>query len=173
MPIKEGLGTPQQTFNQWNDPNGTKLVAINRDGTIYCGGVNLAAGTGITFSDGTQIMATAVPVIQATVSGVNITADSAVSITAPTQVMYATSLYMETTGLFAAGHTVVANLIWTSPVGTHQQAVTLHLDGGISVVVETFPLMAAAGSTLSMTFTYGGGAVNDPYTYSLRLVEMP
>ena len=87
--------------------------------------------------------------------------------------MYAVSLYAETTGTAGSGHTVVANLIWTSPVGAHQQSVTLHLDGGISVVVETFPILCAARTPITMTFTYGGGATNDPYTYSVRIVEMP
>ena len=113
------------------------------------------------------------PIIQGSATGVNVTTNSTVTITAAAQVMYAVSLYAETTGTAGSGHTVVANLIWTSPVGAHQQPVTLHLDGGISVVVETFPILCAAGTPISMTFTYGGGATNDPYTYSVRIVEMP
>ena len=41
MAIREGAGNvPQQAFQQWNDPQGNKLIALNRDGTIDCAGVN-------------------------------------------------------------------------------------------------------------------------------------
>ena len=41
MPLQEGLGPPppQQAFVRWNDPHGTPLIAINRDGTIACLGI--------------------------------------------------------------------------------------------------------------------------------------
>jgi hypothetical protein len=32
---------PQQAFQQWNDPQGNKLIALNRDGTIYTSGFQL------------------------------------------------------------------------------------------------------------------------------------
>lgn len=35
-------------FERWNDPEGNLLIALNRDGTIDCGGVNLIEG-GINF----------------------------------------------------------------------------------------------------------------------------
>lgn len=45
--IQEGSGNiPPQAFSQWNDPQGTKLISLNRDGSVYAFG-------GITFSDGT------------------------------------------------------------------------------------------------------------------------
>ena len=44
--IQEGAGNvPQQTFVKWNDPVGTELVAVNRDGTIYAQGVRYPDGT--------------------------------------------------------------------------------------------------------------------------------
>jgi hypothetical protein len=52
MPILEGAGVPppqQQAFTQWNDPQGTKLIALNRDGTIFCEGVTLDSGATLTF----------------------------------------------------------------------------------------------------------------------------
>jgi hypothetical protein len=46
MAIQAGGGNiPQQTFAQFNDPNGTKLIALNRDGTILTQGINFADGT--------------------------------------------------------------------------------------------------------------------------------
>ena len=39
-PIQEGAGNvPQQAFVQWNDPQGSKLAAVNRDGTIFSQGL--------------------------------------------------------------------------------------------------------------------------------------
>jgi hypothetical protein len=38
-PIQEGSGNvPQQAFVQWNDPKGTKLAAVNRDGSVFSTG---------------------------------------------------------------------------------------------------------------------------------------
>jgi hypothetical protein len=47
MALREGLGPPppQQAFVRWNDPHGTELIGLNRDGTIYCFGINFADGT--------------------------------------------------------------------------------------------------------------------------------
>jgi hypothetical protein len=46
MSIQAGGGNiPQQTFEQFNDPNGNKLIALNRDGTILTQGVTFADGT--------------------------------------------------------------------------------------------------------------------------------
>lgn len=47
-PIQEGArAVPQQTFSSWNDPRGTALIAINRDGTLFCQGVDFADGSSI------------------------------------------------------------------------------------------------------------------------------
>jgi hypothetical protein len=113
------------------------------------------------------------PVIQATAEAVNQTSPTNISIVAAKQVMYAVSLNMETTGTAASGHTVVATLNWTSPLNKHSQPFTLRLDQGILVAVETFPIFCAASTPISVTFSYGGGATNDPYAFSLRIVEMP
>lgn len=46
MAFKEGsTNIPQQAFVQWNDPQGTKLVSLNRDGTVSCQGINFPDGT--------------------------------------------------------------------------------------------------------------------------------
>ncbi len=58
MALREGLGPPppQQTFVRWNDPHGTELIGINRDGTIY--------SFGLTFPDGSSITSANQPVEQ-------------------------------------------------------------------------------------------------------------
>jgi hypothetical protein len=61
-PIQEGSrNVPPQAFQQWNDPQGTKLVAIHRDGSVFTVG-------GITFSDGST-QSTAAAASTANVTG--------------------------------------------------------------------------------------------------------
>jgi len=44
MAFLEGAGNvPQQAFVQYNDPQGNKLIALNRDGTIFASGVILGS----------------------------------------------------------------------------------------------------------------------------------
>ena len=128
---------------------------------------------GIRFQDGTLQTTGAVAIIQASQQGVNITEQTTVTAHSLSQVMYAVSLSMETTGTASAGHTMVATLAWTSPIEAHTQTCTLALDGGPLLIVETFPIFCLEGSDISISFVYGGGATNDPYTYSVRIVEMP
>jgi hypothetical protein len=54
MALREGLGPPppQQTFVRWNDPYGTELIGINRDGTIYSFGLRFPDGSIQTTSSG-------------------------------------------------------------------------------------------------------------------------
>ena len=128
---------------------------------------------GIRFQDGTLQTTGAVAIVQASQQGVNITEQTTITTSSLSQVMYAVSLSMETTGTASAGHTTVATLAWTSPIEAHTQACTLALDGGPLLVVETFPIFCLEGSDISISFVYGGGATNDPYTYAVRIVEMP
>lgn len=116
-----------------------------------------------------------VPIIQARNQGINVTstAGTTVSLTAAETVMYAISVSLETTGTAATGHTVVATLSWTSPIQSHSATLTLHLDGGPVLVVETFPVLCQASTPISVMFAYGGGATADPFTYAVRIVQMP
>jgi hypothetical protein len=52
-PLKEGTtNVPQQAFQQYNDPYGNKLLALNRDGSIFVQEVNFPDGTSITTAAG-------------------------------------------------------------------------------------------------------------------------
>jgi hypothetical protein len=74
MPIQEGTqNVPQQTFVRWNDPKGTELAAINRDGTIYCQGVE--------YPDSTVQETGSVPVISERLQTLNATTAQSVSLT--------------------------------------------------------------------------------------------
>jgi hypothetical protein len=46
MSLLEGSqSVPQQAFSQWNDPHGNKLIAQQRDGSLYCQAVQFANGS--------------------------------------------------------------------------------------------------------------------------------
>jgi hypothetical protein len=117
-----------------------------------------------------------VPVITASVQAVNTTVTQGVSITAPGGVptMYAVSIYMKSFGAAASGHVYTETLTYTSADGGGTQTVELILPlDSASVLMETYPLLILAGSTLVASGAYGGGATNDPYTISMRIVSMP
>ena len=64
MIIQEGAGNiPRQSFVQWNDPQGNKLIAINRDGTIFANGGLLVNGV----PDVEVISANTVPIVHGAV----------------------------------------------------------------------------------------------------------
>jgi hypothetical protein len=159
--LQEGTtNIPQQAFVQWNDPHGEELVAINRDGTIYCQGISIAG----------QYL---VPIVQGTLTAVDVTTAQSVTTTASTTVMYSVSVYMESKGGGGSGHVVTCSITYTSPDGVHSNVVlmTLTLDTA-EVVIETYPLLAQAGSAITLQTTYGG-AYADAYTVSARIVQMP
>jgi hypothetical protein len=113
------------------------------------------------------------PIIQARLQAINTTVPQSLTITAPASVMYAVSLFMETAGTFGTGHTLVATLVWGSPLAQHTITLTLPLDGGDTIIMETYPLLVAAGAPISISTAFGGGATADTYTISARLVQMP
>jgi len=56
MAFLEGAGNvPQQAFQQWNDPHGNKLIALNRDGTIDC--LGLQGGAAVSVNDPVAVAA--------------------------------------------------------------------------------------------------------------------
>ena len=113
------------------------------------------------------------PVIQARLQVINTTVPQSLTVTSLADQMYAISLFMETAGGFGSGHTAVATLTWGSPLATHTITLSLPMDGGDTTLLETYPLLVAAGTPITIQTEYGGGATNDPYTISARLVQMP
>jgi hypothetical protein len=123
-----------------------------------------------------DVNASQVPVVTASVQAVNTTVVQGASITAPAGVptMYAISLYMEAAGTASAGHTYTETLTYTAADGSGTQNITLVLPLDTpNVVMETYPLLILGGSTLAAVGAYGGGATDDPYTLSIRIVSMP
>jgi hypothetical protein len=116
----------------------------------------------------------AVPVIQASLQVINSTTPQNLSITAAQTTLYAVSIYMNAKGTAAAGHTYTKTLHYTAADGSGAQTVTLILPlDSANVVMETYPILALAGTPISTTGVYGGGATNDPFTVSERIVAMP
>jgi hypothetical protein len=176
MPILEGAGVPppqQQAFTQWNDPQGTKLIALNRDGTIFCEGVTLDSGATLTFfPNGPVIGATNIPVISQRLQVLNATSPESVSLTVSSTQMVAVSLYLSSSGLSGAGHEVVVTVSYTCELGPETITLTLPLDSR-TIMMETYPLLCLAGTTITLSTVYAGGATNDPYNIDARLVQMP
>jgi hypothetical protein len=112
------------------------------------------------------------PVIEAGLQVVNATTPESVTITSLATTMYAVSLFLESAGTALSGHEVIATLTWGSPVTDHTITLTLPLDSA-QVIMETYPLLVAANAPITIQSEYAGGATNDPYTISARLVVMP
>ena len=165
MAFLEGAGNvPQQAFVQYNDPQGNKLIALNRDGTIFASGVILG-------SVAPGVIPT-VPVISSRLQEINVTSPLSFSATATATQMYTVSLYMSAPGGAALGHYVLVTIGYTCELGPETITIELNLvDQGI--IMETYPLLCMAGTSVTLTTAYEGGATNDPYNISARIVQMP
>jgi hypothetical protein len=157
-------GTPQQ--NNLPVPNEAALAYDFVGNTLW--GSSPDTGEWIALGGG----ASGGPVISARLQQTNATVPTSVTASASNTAMYAISISLESTGTAASGHLVVATLTWTSPLNTHTITLTLPLDSE-QVVMETYPILALANTTVSFTTSYAGGATDDPYTVSARLVQMP
>jgi hypothetical protein len=114
------------------------------------------------------------PVIQAALQEINTTVPQTLTITAVATTLYAISIYMKAIGTASAGHEVTATITYISADDSDSQSIDLILPlDTANVVMETYPLLVLAGTPLTLSTTYSGGATNDPYTISVRLVEMP
>jgi hypothetical protein len=117
-----------------------------------------------------------IPVVTASVQASNTTVVQGTAITAPAgaPTMYAVSIYLKAVGTASAGHKYTETLTYTAADGSGTQTITLILPlDSANVVMETYPLLILAGSSLVATGAYGGGATDDPYTISMRIVSMP
>jgi hypothetical protein len=165
MSILEGAGNiPQQAFQQWNDPQGNKLIALNRDGTISCQGIILPSN----ISPASDV----VPVISERLQLLNTTTEQSVSLTPLTTDMVAISMYLSSAGTGASGHQLIVTINYTCELGPEVITVTLPLDSR-TIIMETYPLLCIGGTTITLSTAYAGGATDDPYNLDVRLVQMP
>jgi hypothetical protein len=113
-----------------------------------------------------------VPIIQATAQVVNSLTPTTLSITAPKTTLYAVSIYMKALGTGGAGTTYTKTLTYTAADGSGAQYITLALPlDSSNVVMETYPILALAGTPVSTTGVFSGAPA--PYTLSERIVQMP
>lgn len=143
-----------------------EIFGINTDGYVIT--------QGVVYPDGTTGTTADVPVIQASLQEVNDTTPQNLSITAAKTTLYAVSIYMAAVGTAAAGHTYTKTITYTAANGSGTQTIVLVLPlDTANVVMETYPLLVLGGTAIMTTGVYGGGATNDPFTVSERIVEMP
>jgi hypothetical protein len=113
-----------------------------------------------------------VPVISKRLQILNATTSQSVALTVPSTQMVALSMYLSSAGLGAAGHEVVVTIDYTCELGPEVITVTLPTDAR-TIIMETYPLLCIAGTTVTLSTAYAGGATNDPYNLDVRLVQMP
>lgn len=111
------------------------------------------------------------PITSGSLQAVNATTPLSLSVTAALTVLYAISVSLESTGTAASGHVVIVSLSWTSPLTPHNISLTLPLDSR-QLVMETYPILCQAETPINIATVYAGGATDDPYTISLRIVEI-
>lgn len=111
-------------------------------------------------------------IIQAKLQVTDATVGQTLTNTATATTLYAVSLYLSTKGTGPAGG-IVATLTWTDPDPTvGVQSVSITLPGNaVGVVVETYPILALAGTAITLSTAYASTAF--PYSMSARLVAMP
>jgi hypothetical protein len=173
MPIQEGAGgVPQQTFVRWNDPEGTELAAVNRDGTIFSQGINLPLGAAITLSNGVVIGEATVPILQGKLDVLDATSPQSVSYTATVTTMFCLSVFMESEGDGQNTDTVVGTLSFIDPsANAHLFTCVIHGGAGENIVMETYPVLVEAGTVINFSTAFSAGVMT--YDLSVRLVQMP
>lgn len=113
-----------------------------------------------------------VPVVQASAQVISTSVPTSLSITAAATTLYTVSIYMKALGTGGAGTTYTKTLTYTAADGSGVQHITLILPlDSSNVVMETYPILALAGTPVSTTGAFSGAPA--PYTLSERITEMP
>jgi len=113
-----------------------------------------------------------VPVLQASLQVINSVLPQTLSVTAAKTTLYNVSIYMKAAGTGGAGTTYTKTISYYAADGSGLQQVTLILPlDSENVVMETYPLLALAGTPISTSGVFSGAP--SPYTLSERIVEMP
>src|SRR5580698_3674113 len=135
----------------------------------------LYVGTGVSGNNGSPgvVVLGAAPIILSSAQYIGVNTPETISITAAATVMYSVSLYMATAGQGTTGQTVTATVSYTAvgSLGPQTIALILPLDSA-NVVMETYPLLALGGTSISITTAYGG-AYSPSYTIGASIVQMP
>jgi hypothetical protein len=161
--IQEGSGNiPQQAFEQWNDPQGNKLIAINRDGTIFCQGAG--------FTIGGQTIAGGIPIVQASQQDLNVNIEQTLSFTLPVTTLYQISIYADARADIGS-NTLDVSVAWTDPPNTTRNSTVVTLASNQLADNYADVILVVGGTAVTITSTFGV----DPFHYdlSLRIVALP
>ena len=166
--IQEGTGNiPPQPFVQWNDPKGSKLVAINRDGTIFCQGVGFQAGGGL--------LAGPVPIIQTGEDLVNSLAPTSLSFELPLTTLYQVTFYYGPSSAAGSG-TWTPTVSWTDPSLNALSITAPYLGVATAGNVNNYqsysiPFFCDGGTAIVVAGAYSGAPFD--MNISIRVVAMP
>jgi hypothetical protein len=149
-------------------PRGVLWYTVDTD-LLYIGtGISNSSG-----SPGVTLIGGGGTIVLTSEQFINTTSPETISITSPATQMYALSIYMATLGNGTTGQTVTATVSYTAVGGIGAQTITLILPlSSANVVMETYPLLALGGTSISTTTAYGG-AYSPSYTIGASIVQMP
>ena len=149
-------------------PRGVLWYTVDTD-LLYIGtGISNSSG-----SPGVTLIGGGGTIVLTSEQFINTTSPETISITSPATQMYALSIYMATLGNGTTGQTVTATVSYTAVGGIGAQTITLILPlSSANVVMETYPLLALGGTSISATTAYGG-AYSPSYTIGASIVQMP
>lgn len=183
MIIQEGAGNiPQQSFVQWNDPQGNKLIAINRDGTIFANGGLLVPPITMPPPSGTPlevISANTVPIVHGAVSLMSQTSTLKLEGEAEDEsVLHLMSFYVDSHldgGGNPGDNTLSVYLTWTDPSGGPINTIVGVVDGvdpNHRFLYLTLPILPFAGSSIDINTVYAGATNNKHFTYDIAVCKM-
>jgi hypothetical protein len=124
------------------------------------------------FPSGVTPSTSAVPVIQTRLQVIDTSVPQSLSFNVTSTELFALSIYMKALGTGAPGTTYTKTVTYTAADGSGAQTITLILPLNTSnVVMETYPLLALAGTTITTVGVFSGAP--SPITISERIVQMP
>jgi len=166
--IQEGAGNvPQQAFVQWNDPQGNRLISLNRDGSIFCQGVG--------FVSGGALLVGPIPIVQQSEDIVAGTAFTTLSFTLPLTTLYQITLYYGPSGSSGSG-SWSPTVDWTDPSGNNLTLGSPYLGAAAAgdpnnLQSYSIPFFVKGGTALVLSGAYTGAVF--PMNISVRVVAMP
>jgi len=180
MAILEGThNVPQQAFVQWNDPQGNKLVSINRDGTISSQGGLIIPASGAAPGTTEMLSATTVPIVHGAVALLNQNQPLIINGESEDEsLMHLINIYMDSHldgGGMPGDNTLRVYLTWTDPSGKTTNIILGVLDGVDSnseYISTTIAILPTINSPIIVTTVYDGVAHNKNFTYDISVCKM-
>jgi hypothetical protein len=178
-PTLEGTGNvPQQAFVQYNDPHGNKLIALNRDGTIFStSGMLVPASGNPTEVD--MISGNTVPIVHGAVALLNQNQPLIINGESEDEsLMHLISIYMDShlDGGGAPGdNTLRVYLTWTDPSGKKTNVILGVLDGvdtNSEYISTTIAILPKISTPIIVTTVYDGVVANKNFTYDISVCKM-